>query len=126
MKTKLKEKTTLIEFPVLRYIFCILVTNNIKESYLKRYRYEYTNRIEPKAMFVNETGDKSGTIYLNFDACPEAISHECYHGVRAMQRSFTNADIGNEEWEAYHLGYLVGKVHEFIEKGKRKRRASSK
>ena len=115
-KPKLKEKITTVEFPVLRYEFTILLTTDIKASYLNHYKYHYDGRVDPMAMHFKEHGDNKSTIFLKPNASEEVIAHECYHGIRAMQRNFTNQDTGNEEWEAYHLGWLVGKVHEHLKK----------
>lgn len=46
----------------------------------------------------------------------DTISHEASHAVKQLFKS-TGVKM-DEEAFAYHLGYLVGKVHNFINQGK--------
>ena len=56
-------------------------------------------------------------LFLPYDARPSTIAHECWHVVRQMLR-ICGAELENEV-VAYHLGWLVGKVHD-IQKRLRK------
>ena len=45
---------------------------------------------------------------------PDTITHEAYHAVMKLS-AWTDAAL-DEEATAYHLGYLVGRLHKFLEK----------
>lgn len=61
--------------------------------------------------------DNPGRGWLVFDAKPDAatIAHEASHAVREL---FRHAGVRNDdEAFAYHLDYLVGRIHKFIDRG---------
>lgn len=52
-------------------------------------------------------------LILHEGCSPGIVAHECWHAIRRM---LNNLDVGLEnETVAYHLGYLVNRVHNFME-----------
>ena len=61
--------------------------------------------------------EKGGYLVLPKDADAGTVAHECSHAIRELFRCVgANQD---EEAFAYHLDYLVGRVHKFLKGRKR-------
>lgn len=67
------------------------------------------------AAFITHS-EQPGRGWLLLSAKPDAatIAHESSHAVRALFR-FTGVKADDESF-AYHLDYLVGRIHKFIER----------
>lgn len=73
-----------------------------------------------RAAFVTDTGHpRKG--WIVFEAKPDeaTIAHEASHAVRAIMR-YAGAKVEDEVF-AYHLDYLVDKIHRFLKKGKKQK-----
>jgi hypothetical protein len=56
-----------------------------------------------------------GWLVLQPDAGPDLVSHEASHAIRALAK-FLGTEF-DEETFAYHLGFLVGRIHRFLKRG---------
>lgn len=67
-----------------------------------------------EAAFI--TAKQEGRGWMVFSRKPDAatIAHESSHAIRALFR-FAGAKADDEAF-AYHLDYLVGRIHKFIER----------
>lgn len=68
-----------------------------------------------EAAFITEPGKHIGWVVLSPGASEDTVAHEAAHAIRALfdSRGVTLED----EAFAYHLGYLMGKIHGFIRLG---------
>jgi hypothetical protein len=61
-------------------------------------------------------GSPEAWIVLGTDPDESTVAHEAAHAVRAMLR-YVGVRVDDEVF-AYHLDFLVGRIHSFIKKGK--------
>lgn len=65
-----------------------------------------------EAAFITVEGQPVGWLVVKPDVSADVIAHEAAHAIRAL---FTYTGVAfDDEAFAYHLGYLVGKIHDFI------------
>ena len=121
-------KKKVVEFPVTRRAFVIIMTNdvektynNVKESFARDLGFPAYGLV---ASIRKITGSPypspkyDNAIFLQPDSTINTIAHECYHAIKSMERGIHNMD-GGEEWFAYHLGYLTQQCYDFIYSNKR-------
>lgn len=64
------------------------------------------------AAFITSPGSKTGWLVLGPDPDEATIAHEASHAIRAL---FLCVGARNDdETFAYHLDYLVGRIHKFL------------
>lgn len=106
-------RRTKISFPVFNgYEVRVIQARNVAST-AHRLREDLSNA---EAGFITKD-DRPGVgwLVLGPEPCPGTIAHEASHVVRAL---FAFAGVGNdEEAFAYHLDFLVGRIHKFL-KGK--------
>jgi hypothetical protein len=89
----------------------IILTSSVYESITKRdSTYE---ELDCEAMCMYGDGAGTSAIILPITASPTIIAHECYHATRRLLSNLcTNIEYTEtNETFAYHIGYLVGEVH---------------
>jgi hypothetical protein len=67
------------------------------------------------AFITNTDKPKRGWIVFGVNPDEATIAHEASHAVRAIMR-YAGARVEDEVF-AYHLDYLVGKIHKFLKRG---------
>lgn len=65
------------------------------------------------ALVTQADSPKRSWLVLSVPGDPATIAHESSHAIRAMFR-LVGAKADDESF-AYHLDYLVGKIHKFLE-----------
>lgn len=117
-----KDKIITIEIPAMKYRFTVIRTDDLSTAYFKEYKNQYYHTSRLAGMVAHK--DLESTIFIRKEIpnLEGVIAHECYHAMKGMERALGNID-GGEEFFAYHLGYLVDKVHEFINSDKVKKKA---
>jgi hypothetical protein len=114
-----KVRKTRIVFPVFHnYVVCLTVASDIdkavsRHSHLKAILNETNSNRDP-CVFTSDT--HRCYMFLPPNAKASTIAHECWHALQGML-DFVNIKT-DHECVAYHLGYLVQKVHNFVHKGK--------
>jgi hypothetical protein len=76
--------------------------------------------IDAEAAFITKEEEGQygiGWLVLGLNPKPEIVAHECSHAIAALLK-YAGA-VADEEVFAYHLGYLVGRVHKFLNRRKR-------
>lgn len=109
--------TQTIKLPVIGYTVKIFYTTDIVATdrlISKRYGLRGQADASWKAFAFKVPGRPIGGIVLRENPALSCVVHECYHVIRAMQR-WISAEI-EEEWEAYHLDYLVTGIVKFCGK----------
>lgn len=108
------DRITVIEFPALIYKFTVIHTDDFPGSYFRHYKFKYSETSKSAGM-VSASEERESVIFIRkgIRDLEEVIAHECYHAMKGMEKAIGNND-GGEEFFAYHLGYLVRMVHEFI------------
>jgi hypothetical protein len=112
--SKKKDKFTHIEFPVFHYCIHVEFTSDLKKALQK---YPQTKDIDldeitDYALTVHDEHDGASFIFLPWDCSIGVIVHESWHAIRRMM-SYINSDFDNEVI-AYHLGYLVDEIIDFV------------
>lgn len=112
-----RNRSTIITFPVFpHHKLTVIHAKSVKETG-KRLGADLS---ECKAAFVWDMEDSyKSWMVLGVDADENTIAHESCHAIRHMLKE-SGVRIDNEVF-AYHLGYLVEKVHKFLDRGKRVR-----
>ena len=116
----MKTKFTTIEFPVFcHYAVHVEVTTDIIKS-MEKYPATKSFTKEPidaEALSIHVLNEPVSFIFLSYNASVGVIAHESWHVVRKIMQH-TGIAIDSET-VAYHLGYLVDAIFQFI-RGKRK------
>lgn len=113
----MRNRRTRIVFPIFHYEIVVILSNNIVATG-RRLREQLAGA---EAAFITREEDGiAGKGWLIFGAnpSPEVIAHECFHAIEAMFK-YIGAEKRDEEAFAYHLDYLVGRVHKFLKGRKR-------
>lgn len=111
---KLKEKTAEIKFGVFEFDVRVIFSNNPAQSRKKRDRIlGEANSAECSfhAAHCWKANEPTSYVFLPIKGLSAGtIAHEAWHVIHRMLK-FCGAEIDNET-VAYHLGYLVDKIHE--------------
>lgn len=104
-------KSTTIRFPVFSdYSVRVILSRNIAGTG-RRLGVDLTGCL---GAFVTHGDSKTSHLILAAPPDPATIAHESSHAIRALFR-FTGAKADDEAF-AYHLDYLVGRIHKFLER----------
>lgn len=116
-------------FPVYGYRIGIVFADDVRRTvsyYFTNFDWKVEDGIAFHLPFKHES---RAMIFLPFDADPNTIAHECYHGVRRLLQHLgvgLYEDAGVEQIDnecvAYHLGYLVGLVHKYQKSANKSKR----
>lgn len=105
------ERRLKIVFPVFsEYTVYVVLTKDIPEAARKRCipgDFDYTRGLHVRNGFTS-------WMFLHPRACSSTVAHECWHAVEGIMKAI-GADPESEVI-AYHLGYLVGEVSNFMAK----------
>jgi len=118
----MKSRITHLEFPVFsKYTMHVEVTTDIQKSLAKYPETEYAMDGEENsnthAIAVHIANEPFTFIFLPYNVSVGTIAHEAWHAIRRMME-YMDVDLDNET-VAYHLGYSVDKIFNFV-RGKRK------
>lgn len=107
-----KANRVFLQFPIFaNYQVSVIFTPNIPKA-VKKLGGEVSKNTD--ACFVTKKGcPGEGWLVFGLNPSADAIAHECWHCISALLK-FVGAKR-EEEVVAYHLGYLVGKIHEHLE-----------
>lgn len=100
------------------YVINVVFTPNMQVSAKHRFGYvpiRMRNAEFAKAFHKVHDEDGEATLFFPMDPKPEYIAHESWHAIRYMLEDWAGASLENET-VAYHLGYLVGIIHELKSK----------
>ena len=115
----MKPKFTTIHFPVFcNYTVHIELAEDIHTAMRK---YPTTRNIsteDVEAITVHKDDASFSFVFFKPNANAGTIAHESYHIVRRILK-YMGCDVDNEV-VAYHLGYLVNAITNFIRKGQRR------
>ena len=117
---KFKEKKSKVEYPMFSYEIEIIITNDIPRSYYNRFKVVYEAPIKggrPAGMCPSLEESRKSVLMVDIDTIRDindVIAHESYHAIKQLERAICNYD-GGEEWFAYQIGYIVGKVHKVVD-----------
>ena len=108
----MRNRRTSVTFPVFSgYKVSVIHARNI-ENTGRRLRVDMAGCA---AAYVSDPDVKGGVIVLGPDADEATVAHEASHAIRAML-AWAGARNDNETF-AYHLDFLVGRIHKFLRKG---------
>ena len=107
-----------VNFPVFsNYEMRVSVTSDFRKALNANPQTKKVETDDSDMAFCVHIADQAVTyIFLKPDADLGTIAHECWHAVREMMK-FVGAD--DNETVAYHLGYLVKKVHKLVHRRKK-------
>jgi hypothetical protein len=103
-------KRTDVRFPVFGYTVRVIVARSIQRSGAKL-GADLSGALAG-FIYPGEDNPKRSWIVLPLDADEATVAHEASHAVRAML-NFAGARTDNETF-AYHLDFLVGRIHKFL------------
>lgn len=111
---KIMHRKLKLTIPTFNWDFEIVLTKNII-PYAKSVGYE-ENKDDgtTTALHMYYSDEMKSIIILNPNPKAGTVAHECWHAVRRMLLH-TGCELDNEV-VAYHLGYLVQQVHDFVKK----------
>ena len=108
---KFREQQTTINFPIFGYRVKLAVTNDVPTSIARRISgFDAAHT----AAMVLVSDNLAVLMIIPIDANEALVAHESWHAIHKMLEVM-QADLDNET-VAYHLGYLVAKVHAFLRK----------
>jgi hypothetical protein len=108
---KLKESRSQLSFDAFEYGIHLVFSDDVVASRTKRDGFLGKYDGGPAGGLHSYTPDGSYSyLFLRFNANPSVIAHEAWHCIRRMM-VYCGAELENEV-VAYHLGYLVGFIHE--------------
>jgi hypothetical protein len=112
-----KDRRVCIHIPTFDYQMKIIVTGDVTKAAVELGTdKEFAER--SAALHIKWPDEGASTLVLGFDAKPGTIAHESWHAVRSML-AWCGAELDNET-VGYHLGYLVGQIHDIIKETKAK------
>lgn len=110
-KLKAKESCSELSFDAFAYEVHVVFTADVPGSRVKRDnifgKYDGSPAL---GLHSYSPEEPFSYLFLRPDAHPSTIAHESWHCVRRMLH-YCGAELENEV-VAYHLGYLVGFIHE--------------
>jgi hypothetical protein len=111
-KTKHKDWEGVVRFDVWAgYAVHSVVGDSIAASYAGRFK---DTELTPGAAALHHRAPYTGHdayIFITYKTEPGEIAHEAYHAVRYMIEDWAHGEATNEVI-AYHLGYLVDRIHQ--------------
>ena len=111
-KTKFNDYEEVVTFGVYsNYRIHIIYTDSIPRSSKARYGSE--GRTENAAAYHRQAGGGHSHVFFTERWEPGVIAHECFHAIWAMLKEWAGVVDMDNEIIAYHLGFLVGIVHDF-------------
>jgi hypothetical protein len=111
----MRNRTTDITFPVFNgYTVRVILSHDLKATG-RRLNADLDNAI---AAHVPADPELPKRVWLIFGLEPDeaTVAHEASHAVRSML-NYVGARTDNETF-AYHLDYLVGRIHKFLKRAK--------
>ena len=109
---------TIVEFPVFsHYIVHVEVAKDFKKAFA-RYKHTKCMLKEPDQYWIDaavtiQVKDRNiSYVFLHPHANVNTIAHESWHVICRML-DYMGCERDDEN-EAYHLGYLVGKIYDFV------------
>jgi ribosomal protein L13 len=107
-------RRTKIKFPVYGYEVIVIQARDVEVTG-KRLKVDFSNT---EAGFVTDPAQPM-KVWLIFGQEPDnaTIGHEASHAVRAMLLS-VGAKPDDDEAFAYHLGYVIERLHKFLRRKK--------
>ena len=112
----MKARHIWVEFPVFSdYIVHVEITSDLKKSLSKYPQTEVIPDEESdhcEGMVVHDTDGCLSFLFLKHNASVGTIAHESWHVIKRML-DVMGVEIDSET-TAYHLGYLVNKVFQFM------------
>lgn len=83
---------------------------------MKRYGEPHGGLWYACCKYDNKEGDESAkvVIILPIESSVNVIAHESYHAIQKFME--TIGENNKREFFAYHLGYFVGEIYDFINK----------
>jgi hypothetical protein len=116
----MKNRGTIIAFPVFDYNVYVELTSNIKEALLNHEDTKYVEyEDDTNALAVHVQRNHLSYIFLPHLTSPGVIAHEAWHAIRKMM-TYVGADLDSET-VAHHLGYLVDEISTFMLKRRKKK-----
>jgi hypothetical protein len=113
MKSHIQKEECAIDFDV--YGFAVHVIFTKDDLQVTRDAYDTVigrkDKVDGAAAFHNATGNRS-YLFFKWNATEEHIAHESWHAIRYMLKDYIGSELENET-VAYHLGHLVGTIHNF-------------
>lgn len=108
----MSNRRTSVRFPVFNnYVLHVLFARSVAATG-KRLKEDLT---DAEAAFVSKE-NRPGVGWLVFGQhpTPDVVVHEAYHAITHL---LTHVGVGrDEETFAYHLDFLVGRIHKFLSK----------
>lgn len=113
----MKCRSTLVAFPILSgYQIRIVVCSNIRDATKK---FKHTKNVwnddedyNTNALTCHVKNPDMGYVFVRPSSSVGDIAHESWHAIQRMLECF-DIPIENEV-AAYHLGFLVNKIFDFI------------
>jgi len=107
-------KSTDIRFPVFNgYVVRVILARSVQATG----RRLHTDLTDAMAAFISDsTKPKIGWLILGPAPDEATVAHESSHAVRHMLK--VHGARNDDETFAYHLDYLVGRIHKFLERHK--------
>lgn len=116
--SKLGDYEKLVIFHVWsKYVIHVVFSHNIFESYKMRYPGRSLDRdLNSTHAFHAVSRHPGGHAHLFFkigDAPAGVVAHECFHAIRELF-GYSGVEQHDNEMYAYHLGYLVQEVSNYL------------
>jgi len=114
----MRSRRTKITFPVFNGVSVHVLFSGDLKATGRRLRVDLSGAM---AAYVpagaDDTGPAAKRSYIVFGLDPDeaTVAHEASHAIRALMK-FVGAKVDDENF-AYHLDYLVGRIHKFMRKG---------
>lgn len=100
----------ILDFPVFgSYVLHIEITTDMQASLSKYPQTKSIDADRSPGITVYVKNEGMGFIFLKHRAGPGEIAHEAWHAVKHMLEYF-GVDLDSEV-VAYHLGYIVDRIH---------------
>jgi len=115
------ERVTDIYFDAFDYRVEVVLCANLAEARSRRDKKlgkDPDSLADEEALHCYNSADATSHLFLPFNANPGTVAHECAHVVQAMM-DHVGAEYEKEVF-AYHLGYLVKEVCQWIDLCRRK------
>lgn len=113
LKKEVTEREKIIEFPVFNYTVHLVITWDVTQSRMNR--SDALGPLEPglcSALHSYKEDESVSYLFLPVNAKPGVVVHEAWHCIWRIW-DWIGADFENEV-VAYHIEYLVDKIHEFL------------
>jgi hypothetical protein len=107
-------KLKVFEFPVFNLELKVIVCKNVLKGYKKHYKVKHpdSNDNKIKGLFTQDIGEKTCSIIITKEASAGVIAHELFHFIEFFGKRIYASD--ESELLAYHMGYLMDEILQFI------------